>query len=61
MLFQELGIRNPFHKKKLMLHLQSLAGGEDEGWFGTSQMDMVWVARWLDDIGLPQYKGKLQS
>lgn len=52
-------MRNAFHKKKLMLHLQALAGGEDEDGVGTFQMNSTWVARWLDDIGLPQYKGWL--
>ena len=40
-----------------MLHLQSLGAGDDDEVVGTGQMDVVWVARWLDDIGLPQYKG----
>nr|XP_018667295.1 liprin-beta-1-like isoform X2 [Ciona intestinalis] len=55
---KELGIRHPLHKKKLMLHLQALGGvGEsEEEERGAAQMNAVWVARWLDDIGLPQYK-----
>uniref|UniRef100_H2YEX8 SAM domain-containing protein n=1 Tax=Ciona savignyi TaxID=51511 RepID=H2YEX8_CIOSA len=60
---KELGIRHPLHKKKLMLHLQALGGvgeGEEEE-RGAAQMNTVWVARWLDDIGLPQYKGSFQE
>ncbi|XP_076800865.1 liprin-beta-1-like isoform X2 [Clavelina lepadiformis] len=55
---KELGVRHALHKKKLMLHLQSLAGGgsDDEEIAGAASMNDVWVARWLDDIGLPQYK-----
>ena len=53
-------MRHALHKKKLMLHLQSLAGGgsDDEEIAGAASMNDVWVARWLDDIGLPQYKGE---
>lgn len=50
---KELGIRHPLHRKKLLLALQSL-GSEDEDAFG--KLDYNWVTRWLDDIGLPQYK-----
>jgi len=53
---KELGIKHTLHKKKLMLHLQSLGAGEDDDLCDSEQMNGVWVARWLDDIGLPQYK-----
>nr|CAB3265060.1 liprin-beta-1-like [Phallusia mammillata] len=55
---KELGIRNPLHKKKLMLHLQA-QGEEEDG--GQAKMDGVWVSRWLDDIGLPQYKDQFHE
>ncbi|KAM4747041.1 liprin-beta-1 isoform 2-T2 [Rhinophrynus dorsalis] len=50
---KELGIKQPLHRKKLQLALQSL-GSEDESNYG--KLDYKWVTRWLDDIGLPQYK-----
>ncbi|KAM4011691.1 liprin-beta-1 isoform 2-T2 [Anomaloglossus baeobatrachus] len=50
---KELGIKHPLHRKKLQLALQSL-GSEDESNYG--KLDYKWVTRWLDDIGLPQYK-----
>ncbi|OCT86029.1 hypothetical protein XELAEV_18019723mg [Xenopus laevis] len=50
---KELGIKQPLHRKKLQLALQSL-GSEDESNYG--RLDYRWVTRWLDDIGLPQYK-----
>ncbi|CAH2278395.1 liprin-beta-1 isoform X1 [Pelobates cultripes] len=50
---KELGIKHPLHRKKLQLALQSL-GSEDEGNYG--KLGYKWVTRWLDDIGLPQYK-----
>jgi len=53
---KQLGIRNSIHKKKLALHLQCLSGDDDVTVSGAIKMNSVCVARWLDDIGLPQYK-----
>ncbi|XP_078530265.1 liprin-beta-1 isoform X12 [Lissotriton helveticus] len=50
---KELGIKHLLHRKKLQLALQSL-GSEEESNYG--KLDYNWVTRWLDDIGLPQYK-----
>ncbi|XP_047207115.1 liprin-beta-1b isoform X8 [Girardinichthys multiradiatus] len=50
---RELGIKQPLHRKKLQLALQAL-GSEEENSKG--KLDYNWVTRWLDDIGLPQYK-----
>ncbi|XP_073400375.1 liprin-beta-1 isoform X1 [Dendrobates tinctorius] len=50
---KELGIKHLLHRKKLQLALQSL-GSEDDSNYG--KLDYKWVTRWLDDIGLPQYK-----
>ncbi|XP_040401031.1 liprin-beta-1 isoform X6 [Cygnus olor] len=50
---KELGIKHPLHRKKLQLALQAL-GSEEENSHG--KLDYHWVTRWLDDIGLPQYK-----
>lgn len=50
---KELGMKQPLHRKKLQLALQSL-GSEEEDLKG--RLDHNWVTRWLDDIGLPQYK-----
>ncbi|KAK1888397.1 Liprin-beta-1 [Dissostichus eleginoides] len=50
---RELGIKHPLHKKKLQLALQAL-GSEEEN--NKGKLDYNWVTRWLDDIGLPQYK-----
>lgn len=57
---KELGIRDPLHKKKLTLHIQSL-NGEDLMVKGAMKMNGVWLARWLDDIGLPQYKNQFNE
>ncbi|XP_046890380.1 liprin-beta-1b isoform X2 [Hypomesus transpacificus] len=50
---KELGIRHTLHRKKLQLALQALGSEEEDG---KGRLDYSWVTRWLDDIGLPQYK-----
>ncbi|XP_044928989.1 liprin-beta-1 isoform X11 [Mustela putorius furo] len=50
---KELGIKHSLHRKKLQLALQAV-GSEEETNHG--KLDFNWVTRWLDDIGLPQYK-----
>ena len=42
---------NPFHQKKLRLALRGLTNPEPG-----SELDVMWVCSWLDDIGLPEYK-----
>uniref|UniRef100_A0AAR2K6T2 SAM domain-containing protein n=1 Tax=Pygocentrus nattereri TaxID=42514 RepID=A0AAR2K6T2_PYGNA len=50
---KELGIKHPLHRKKLQLALQALGSEEEDN---KGKLDYHWVTRWLDDIGLPQYK-----
>ncbi|XP_068611392.1 liprin-beta-1-like isoform X2 [Brachionichthys hirsutus] len=50
---KELCMKQALHRKKLKLALQAL-GSEDDDLQG--KLDHNWVTRWLDDIGLPQYK-----
>ncbi|XP_060932876.1 liprin-beta-1b isoform X6 [Limanda limanda] len=50
---RELGIKHPLHRKKLQLALQALGSEEEDN---KGKLDYNWVTRWLDDIGLPQYK-----
>uniref|UniRef100_A0A4W6C6E2 PPFIA binding protein 1a n=1 Tax=Lates calcarifer TaxID=8187 RepID=A0A4W6C6E2_LATCA len=50
---KELGMKQPLHRKKLQLALQALGSEEDDL---KGKLDHNWVTRWLDDIGLPQYK-----
>ncbi|TNN57391.1 Liprin-beta-1 [Liparis tanakae] len=50
---RELGIKHPLHRKKLQLALQALGSEEEDN---KGRLDFHWVTRWLDDIGLPQYK-----
>ncbi|XP_057185279.1 liprin-beta-2b isoform X2 [Triplophysa rosa] len=55
---KELGIKHPLHRKKLQLALRSLNTKITEK---SSELDHVWVTRWLDDIGLPQYKDQFSE
>ncbi|XP_050963541.1 liprin-beta-1 isoform X2 [Labeo rohita] len=55
---KEMGIRHPLHRKKLQLALQSLGSEEDDT---MGKLDYNWVTRWLDDIGLPQYKSQFDE
>ncbi|XP_062417763.1 liprin-beta-2 isoform X3 [Pungitius pungitius] len=50
---KEMGMKNPLHRKKLQLALKAFPTKDIEK---SSQLDYIWVTRWLDDIGLPQYK-----
>ncbi|XP_068115630.1 liprin-beta-2 isoform X7 [Hyperolius riggenbachi] len=50
---KELGIKHPLHRKKLQLAINAINTKKDEK---SGQLDYTWVTRWLDDIGLPQYK-----
>ncbi|XP_053364341.1 liprin-beta-1 isoform X2 [Clarias gariepinus] len=55
---KELGIRHPLHRKKLQLALQAMGSEEEDA---KSKLDFNWVTRWLDDIGLPQYKAQFDE
>ncbi|XP_050956005.1 liprin-beta-2b isoform X9 [Labeo rohita] len=55
---KELGIKHPLHRKKLQLALRSLSTKITEK---SSELDHIWVTRWLDDIGLPQYKDQFNE
>ncbi|XP_072172396.1 liprin-beta-1-like [Diadema setosum] len=48
-----LGLKNPLHRKKLQLALQAVGSEQDDK---PGELDYHWVTRWLDDVGLPQYK-----
>ncbi|KAK8722232.1 hypothetical protein OTU49_012336, partial [Cherax quadricarinatus] len=52
---RELGIRHPLHRKKLQLAIAARMSGEQIN-TPLSRLDHSWVLRWLDDVGLPQYK-----
>ncbi|XP_077867159.1 liprin-beta-1-like [Saccoglossus kowalevskii] len=50
---KDLGIKHPLHRKKLQLALRATASEEPDK---MGELDYNWVTRWLDDVGLPQYK-----
>lgn len=53
---KELCIKNKLHRKKLRLALLVANNNVDQLSKAASRLDYLWIARWLDDIGLPQYK-----
>ncbi|KAK7117490.1 hypothetical protein R3I94_022902 [Phoxinus phoxinus] len=55
---KDLGIKHPLHRKKLQLALRSFSTKTTEK---SSELDHIWVTRWLDDIGLPQYKDQFHD
>ncbi|XP_041445834.1 liprin-beta-2 isoform X4 [Xenopus laevis] len=55
---KELGIKHPLHRKKLQLAINTINGKKEEK---SGQLDHIWVTRWLDDIGLPQYKDQFHD
>uniref|UniRef100_UPI00358E670B liprin-beta-1-like isoform X3 n=1 Tax=Myxine glutinosa TaxID=7769 RepID=UPI00358E670B len=55
---KELGIKNALHKKKLQLALQAMGSEEEDG---KGNLDHNWVTRWLDDVGLSQYKDQFNE
>lgn len=55
---KEMGMKNPLHRKKLQLALNAFSTKTIEK---SSDLDHIWVTRWLDDIGLPQYKDQFHE
>ncbi|NXP64576.1 LIPB2 protein, partial [Chloropsis cyanopogon] len=55
---KEMGIKHPLHRKKLVLAIKAINTKQDEK---SAQLDHIWVTRWLDDIGLPQYKDQFHE
>ncbi|XP_077517130.1 liprin-beta 1 isoform X2 [Amblyomma americanum] len=53
---KELGMRHPLHRKKLLLAVECLRPEASELSRAAATLDAAWVLRWLDDVGLPQYK-----
>ncbi len=50
----KLGMKSPMHRKKLVLAMKARQDTNMESAQGG--LDHHWVTRWLDDVGLPQYK-----
>nr|XP_046250977.1 liprin-beta-2b isoform X5 [Scatophagus argus] len=55
---RELAMKNPLHRKKLQLAIKTFSSKQPEK---SAELDYVWVTRWLDDIGLPQYKDQFNE
>lgn len=55
---KNLKLANDFHKRKLELAARELFYSLPNERSLAGQLDNHWVVRWLDDIGLPQYRDK---
>ncbi|XP_059508082.1 liprin-beta-2b isoform X3 [Stegostoma tigrinum] len=55
---KELGIKHPLHRKKIQVLQKSVSNGQNDS---AGKLDHIWVTRWLDDIGLPQYKDQFNE
>uniref|UniRef100_A0A3Q3H2Z4 PPFIA binding protein 2 n=1 Tax=Labrus bergylta TaxID=56723 RepID=A0A3Q3H2Z4_9LABR len=55
---RELAMKNTLHRKKLQLAIKTLSSKHPEK---SAELDYIWVTRWLDDIGLPQYKDQFND
>ncbi|XP_061522090.1 liprin-beta-2 isoform X3 [Phycodurus eques] len=55
---KEMGMKHPLHRKKLQLALNAFTSKMTEK---SAELDHIWVTRWLDDIGLPQYKDQFHE
>ncbi|XP_034734224.1 liprin-beta-2b isoform X3 [Etheostoma cragini] len=55
---KELAMKNPLHRKKLLLAIKTFSSKKSEK---SAELDYIWVTRWLDDIGLPQYKDQFND
>ncbi|XP_066556566.1 liprin-beta-2b isoform X12 [Amia ocellicauda] len=55
---KEMGIKHALHRKKLQLAVRSFNTKLSEK---SADLDHIWVTRWLDDIGLPQYKDQFNE
>uniref|UniRef100_UPI0037E7EAB6 liprin-beta-2b isoform X6 n=1 Tax=Semicossyphus pulcher TaxID=241346 RepID=UPI0037E7EAB6 len=55
---RELAIKNALHRKKLQLAIKTFSSKQPEK---SAELDYIWVTRWLDDIGLPQYKDQFND
>ncbi|XP_041053002.1 liprin-beta-2-like isoform X2 [Carcharodon carcharias] len=55
---KELGIKHPLHRKKIQVLQKAVSNGQNDS---PGKLDHIWVTRWLDDIGLPQYKDQFNE
>lgn len=53
---KDIGVRHPLHRKKLQLAISNRVSENNTLNKCCAKLDGAWVLRWLDDLGLPQYK-----
>ncbi|XP_067850327.1 liprin-beta-2b isoform X2 [Heptranchias perlo] len=55
---KELGIKHPLHRKKIQVMQKTVGNRQNDS---PGKLDHIWVTRWLDDVGLPQYKDQFNE
>ncbi|XP_019540219.2 liprin-beta-1 isoform X4 [Aedes albopictus] len=60
---KELNLKNPLHRKKIVLAIADLTEGleGDALLKNAGKLDTPWIIRWLEDLGLPQYKDSFMA
>ncbi|KXJ78829.1 hypothetical protein RP20_CCG003087, partial [Aedes albopictus] len=60
---KELNLKNPLHRKKIVLAIADLTEGleGDALLKNAGKLDTPWIIRWLEDVGLPQYKDSFMA
>ncbi len=59
---KELGLKSPLHRKKIILAMSDISDQDnDELLKNAGRLDTAWILRWLDDLGLPQYKDEFMG
>ncbi|XP_055624525.1 uncharacterized protein LOC129767542 isoform X3 [Toxorhynchites rutilus septentrionalis] len=60
---KELNLKNPLHRKKIVLAVADLTDSEENDALlkVAGKLDTSWTIRWLDDVGLPQHKDSFSA
>ncbi|XP_065078321.1 uncharacterized protein LOC135701450 isoform X3 [Ochlerotatus camptorhynchus] len=60
---KELNLKNPLHRKKIVLAIADLTETVDADVLlkNAGKLDTPWIIRWLEDVGLPQYKDSFMA
>ncbi|XP_021711262.1 liprin-beta-1 isoform X3 [Aedes aegypti] len=60
---KELNLKSPLHRKKIVLAIADLSESVEGDMLlkSAGKLDTPWIIRWLEDVGLPQYKDSFMA